>query len=146
MHFGHDLGIKLILWRNLILWSCFKYHDNPTKTDDFNLLPDEQECQDTIRFNEEGHRCSILKKLISWTLWRKLEYRSWYWFAINQTFKIQNPTHPCIYHPADNIGLFLRKDLSSPQPLAWICPTCENMLNRSLVWPLAYLAHTNTFQ
>ena len=33
--------------------------------DDFHILPVEQGWQDTIRFKGEGHRCSILKRLVS---------------------------------------------------------------------------------
>ena len=64
--------IKLLLWSKLILWSCFKYQNTPTKTGDFYLLPDEQGWQDTIHFKEEGHRCSILKSFVSVFICREI--------------------------------------------------------------------------
>ena len=57
--------IKLLLWSKLIMRSCFKYRETPTKMEDFHSLPVEQGWQDTIRFKEEVHSCSILKRLVS---------------------------------------------------------------------------------
>ena len=82
MHFKQDAVIKLLLWSRLILWSCFKYQETPTKMDDFHILPVEQGWQDTIRFKEEGHRCSILKKLVSQLyLYTKKFIQSFPWAA-----------------------------------------------------------------
>ena len=64
MHFKQDTVIKLLLWSKLILWSYFEYQEISTKIDDFYFLSYEQGWQDTIRFKEEGQRCSILKRWV----------------------------------------------------------------------------------